>query len=31
MPQVLLLGAFVAAPAFLLGVFSVRSRRRKLV
>ena len=30
-PQVVLLGAFVAAPAFLLGVFSVRSLCRKPV
>lgn len=30
-PQLVLLGAFVAAPAFLIGVFSVRSLRRKLV
>ena len=31
MSQVVLLGVFAAAPAFLLGVFSVRSRRRKPV
>ena len=31
MLQLVLVGAFVAAPALLLGAFSVRSRRRKLV